>query len=144
MKELENIVNDTSRILEDATLHEDLFGFWTEGILLVEKYQKSSRPFILLFSQPHSALVSSAMFFVSLRFQWKKSRKIFKMFDAKFELEITYKKGVLSLPNLLKNFVEDLIRNTSTTWWWAWLYSTVSTLSQLWLFSLFLISYRGT
>ena len=69
---MENIVNDTSRILEDATLHEDLFGFWTEGILLVEKYQKSSRPFLfiqLLFSQPHSALVSSAMFFVSSRFQ---------------------------------------------------------------------------
>ena len=37
------------------------------------------------------------------------------MFDAKFELEITYKKGLLSFPNLLKNFVEDLIRNTSTT-----------------------------
>ena len=37
------------------------------------------------------------------------------MFDAKFELEIIHKKGLLSLPNLLKNFVEDLIRNISTT-----------------------------
>ena len=73
MKELENIVNDTSRILEDAILHEDLFGFWTEGILLVKSIRKVHGLFIyfylLLFSQPHFALVSSAMFFVSSRFQ---------------------------------------------------------------------------
>ena len=37
------------------------------------------------------------------------------MFDAKFELEIICKKGLLSFPNLLKNLDEDLIRNTSTT-----------------------------
>ena len=69
--ELENIVNDTTRILEDITLHEDLFGFWIEGIFLVKTNEKSySRTLMyylsfICFSQSHSVSASSATFSVS-------------------------------------------------------------------------------
>ena len=44
-KELESLVNDSSSstMLEEITEHEDLFGFWVEGILLVEMNQKRPR-----------------------------------------------------------------------------------------------------
>ena len=75
MIELENVENDTARILEDITLHQDRFGFWIEGIFLVKINQNNSRPFyynywsFICFSQSHSVSASSAIFFVSLRFQ---------------------------------------------------------------------------
>ena len=53
MEELENIMNDTTRILEDDTSHDDLFGFWIEGILLVIIIQKTSLPSICFFLVRH-------------------------------------------------------------------------------------------
>ena len=51
-KELESLVNDSSSstMLEEITEHEDLFGFWVEGILLVEMNQKRPRLFIFFVS----------------------------------------------------------------------------------------------
>ena len=49
IEELDNFTNESSRTLEDVTLHGDLFGFWIEGILLVKMNQKRPPPFIIIF-----------------------------------------------------------------------------------------------
>ena len=40
-------------MLEEITEHEDLFGFWVEGILLVEITMKRPRLFIFFVSVGH-------------------------------------------------------------------------------------------
>ena len=90
-KELESLVNDSSSstMLEEITEHEDLFGFWVEGILLVEMNQKRLRLFIFFVSVGHILCWSHRQFSLYLyvfnqKEQGKSSLCLIKIF--KFEI----------------------------------------------------------